>query len=144
MPSLISTIAAPGVLPFASVGSALIALSDAWIVVPVAVPPLNPRPSIAASTVGWSDVGGMRSVTLLSNVSSPTWRPGGKPSTKRFAASFAAARRFGATSVAAIELDVSTVRMIVPRSFATFTVRVGCANPTTRNSNAYSINAAEI
>jgi len=86
----------------------------------VAVAPPAVRLLIALSTVDRSAVGDTRTCAVLLNDNNPTFNPGGTAATKFCAAATAAARRDGATSVAAIEPEVSIASMMIPRCFGTF------------------------
>ena len=79
----------------------------------------------------------------LENDSRPTFMPDGMPVTNLRAASSAAARRVGTTSVADIDPDVSMASRIVPRCLGTFETLTGRASPTTSAPSAHNITTAE-
>ena len=144
-PSLISTIAAGAFCPSAPGGSAAIASSALSIASPVAVPP---------PIVQRVDRGEHRGVIrrsarrgrarVLSNDNSPTFRPAGRPSTKRRAAACAAtqpARRDVGRGHRTRRVDREHDRCRA--AAATFFVRVGRAKPSTSAATAASISTAE-
>ncbi len=89
-----------------------------------------------------SVLGGTTRLASPLKVTSPTWMPFGTSSTKFLACSSIAARRDGDTSVALIEAEVSSVRMIVARSFAVFIVMAGWANARVRTTSERSVATA--
>ena len=96
----------------------------------MAVPPFALSDPSNSRTVAWSSVGGRILTGIPENATSPTWRFFGERSRKVSAASWAAERRSGATSVAAIEPEVSTARTTFASSLGTSTVAWGRARPT--------------
>jgi hypothetical protein len=86
---------------------------------------------IAAWSWARSVVGETRMRGAVEKETSPTLIPAGSWSTKSDAAFWAAARRDGATSVASIEPETSSVRMIVASSRGTATVIDGRASART-------------
>ena len=82
--------------------------------------------------------GGTTRLACAANVTRPTWYCRGTRSAKRSAASCAARSRYGATSEAPIDPEVSIASMIVACSRGTSVVVFGRARPTVSAANASS------
>ncbi len=89
---------------------------------PIAVPPPpSSMPAMASRTASWSRVAGARTSALPAKAIAPTLNVSGISATKDSAADLAASSRFGSTSSACIEPDVSIATMTVARSYGTRT-----------------------
>jgi hypothetical protein len=108
---------------------------------PSAVPPSGSMLPSARRTTSRSSVGGVRTSAAVENRTTPILTFSGTSSTKVRAAAWAASKRFGATSVAIIDSEVSMVRTTEASSVGTSTVRCGRAAPTSRAESASSISA---
>ena len=93
---------------------------------------------IAVSAASRSVVGGSTGSAEVENETMPTAYESGTSSRKARAALFAASKRFGSTSVACIERDVSIVRITVASSRVTSRTTCGRATPTKRSASATS------
>ena len=104
------------------------ASSDVKTASPIAVPSPSCRRPIPRSTTAILSVGGTRRRAPLSKLTRPTRTPFGTFLRKVRAASCAAARRDGATSVASIDSEVSMARTTTPRLSAVCCATAGLAS----------------
>jgi len=129
-PSESSTIVAASWPPEAP-SVALMVDSAASIPLPVAVPCPRVSCPIASMTSWWSVVGVASTRALSSKATRPTWKRAGTCFTNSFAVCTAASSRSGATSLAAIDADVSMASMTIACWRGIFTSWAGRASPTT-------------
>ncbi len=144
LPSVISTMRAgggpsapPTTLPNESIDA--IAATSAS---PVAVDWASFSPSIDCVTAARSVVGATSTVAEPAKEISPRLMPGVRPSANDLAATCAASRRDGFTSVAFIDSDTSTTSITVARLRGTRCSDVGPASATVSNASAARRNAA--
>ena len=104
------------------------ASSDVKTASPIAVPSPSCRRLIPRSTTAILSVGGTRRRAPLSKLTRPTRTPFGTFLRKVRAASCAAARRDGATSVASIDSEVSMASTTTPRLSAVCCATAGLAS----------------
>ncbi len=135
-PSDMTTTAPSTFLPSVPRAWSSITCTASLVASPIAVDLSSSRPSIAAFTLAWSWVGGTSSWALPAKLIRPTLSWSGSLSMNSLAAAWAASIRFGDTSVAAIDSEVSMARTIVDRSEGTFSVMTGWANAATRTAAA--------
>jgi hypothetical protein len=143
-PSESSTIAPGSRLgrPSLSMTGARIALMPMRRPSPIDVPPSTCRPSSARSTWERSVVGSDTCSTRVLKLITPSRNSSGSELTSVRAASRAALKRSGATSVACMEPDVSCTSMTVPWRCSTATVRSGRASASPSAASASTASSA--
>ena len=114
-----------------SAGRCRRATSDCSIASPIAVPGPGCAAWSARIAWPWLVVGSTGTDATCEKITTPTRIRAGSAATKLVAASRAATRRDGLTSVASIDFDTSSATMTAPSSRATSTSCTGRANATT-------------
>ncbi len=110
---------------------------------PMAVDSSSSRASMAPSTAGRSRVGRTSTLTVPANDTSPTSTSGSTWPTNELAATFAASRRVGSTSVASIDSDTSnSTRMRPSLSVRSVETEIGRAMATTPAASPASCRTA--
>lgn len=87
-------------------------------------------------------VGGASTVATPENVTTPTWKVSGRSVMNSAAATRAASRRVGSTSVASMDLETSIATMTVARSCGTRISTSGRAAATVNPASATTSSAA--
>ena len=135
-PSEISTIARGGACAPSACGCPT--RTESATASPMAVPSPGLSVSSEVVTSARSCVGATPTAARVANDTTPTRNFSGTSSRNVFAATRAASRRVGSTSVAFIDRDTSSASTIVASSRGTLTVAWGRATPTIMNTSATS------